>query len=136
VFTIYKQSTLNIPLTSSPHCYTWRTEAEFIYNGTRQVVFSVWIEQSSFSDSQQEALTRQFYSLGESPQLVSVTPSVELDITAHGFNTERNVWEFVVEGVENLPAEVVVEVVYSGVLVMGCGVRLSKSSLPCCSVDG
>jgi hypothetical protein len=47
-----------------------------------------------------------------------------------------SVWEFVVEGVENLPAEVVVEVVYSGVLVMGCGVRLSKSSLPCCSVDG
>ena len=41
------------------------------------------------------------------------------------------------EGVENLPAEVVVEVVYSGVLVMGCGVRLSKAlSLSCCSVDG
>ena len=34
-------------------------------------------------------------------------------------------WEFVVEGVESLPAgEVVIEVVYSGVLVMGCGVRL------------
>ena len=33
------------------------------------------------------------------------------------------------EGVENLPVEVVIEVVCSGVLVMGCGVRLSKSSL-------
>ena len=47
-----------------------------------------------------------------------------------------SVWEFVVEGVENLPVEVVIEVVCSGVLVMGCGVRLSKSSLSCCSVDG
>ncbi|CAI8034056.1 Cation channel sperm-associated protein subunit epsilon [Geodia barretti] len=115
-------STLNIPLTSAPHCYTWRTGTEFIYNGTRQMTFSVWIEQSSFSDSQREALTHQFYSLGESPQLVTVTPSVELDLTAHGFNTEINVWEFVVEGVENLPVEVVIEVVCSGVLVMGCGV--------------
>ena len=70
---------------------------------------------------------------------------MELGIAAHGFNTDRKYghitmigsmarllywcgcseWEFVVEGMESLPAgEVVIEVVYSGVLVMGCGVRL------------
>ena len=38
---------------------------------------------------QREALTHQFYSLGESPRLVSVTPSVELNVTAGAFNTER-----------------------------------------------
>ena len=37
---------------------------------------------------QREGLTYQFYSLGESPQLVSLTPSAELNVTAHGFDSE------------------------------------------------
>ena len=39
--------------------------------------------------SQREALTYQFYSLGESPWLVSVTPSVELNITAGERSTQE-----------------------------------------------
>ena len=35
---------------------------------------------------QREALTYQFYSLGESPQLVSLTPSVELNVATRGFD--------------------------------------------------
>ena len=39
--------------------------------------------------SQREALTYQFYSLGESPCLVSATPSVELNITAGETSTQE-----------------------------------------------
>lgn len=96
---------------------------------------------------QREALTYQFYSLGESPRLVSLTPSVELNVATRGFDRgsrcvcveyallerERNVcvklsficsvWEFVVEEVESLPTKVMVEVAGSGVLAVDCGIR-------------
>ena len=34
-----------------------------------------------------------------------------------------SVWEFVVEGIESLPTEVVIEVTGSGVLAVDCGIR-------------
>ena len=41
----------------------------------------------------------------------------------------HSVWEFVIDGVDSLPTEVLIEVMGSGVLVMGCGIRLCNFSI-------
>ena len=48
-------------------------------------LWSLW----SLAQWKREVLTQQFHSLGESPSLVSLTPSVELDVSSQGFDSSE-----------------------------------------------
>ena len=48
-------------------------------------LWSLW----SLAQWKREVLTQQFYSLGESPRLVSLTPSVELIVSSHSFDSSE-----------------------------------------------